>query len=920
LEYEEDFILEKDLLQFSALGYQTLEINAGTLYKFLLNTNKIYLKPEPIDLSEVVINAVPQVEKEIGGLTASKGTIGYWRGEIAFGGEIATRLKIKNENTRLKELKVNVLENSSDSLKVRINIYDFDKNNPNVNLLNSNIFHTISRKNGIETIDLKPYNIKVSNDIIVSLELIEVFGDRIGFVVGGLNRGGYTYRRYISQDTWKLTRGVEMNFSLLTSYPKGALDKAQNRPAPSNITMLWDNSASMGDNERRINRELEFIEAYIEKIQNVDIELIQFNTRVNSKQTINVVDGDSEELLNILKAINYDGGTDYSCITNLEETKTDAIILVTDGNSTLSDFNFDTSTPVFVINSKSKANIESLQDLAYYSNGSFINLKSNSVEASLALITKLIEDFEIYTSPITENNLYGKVFDSIGPIEGASVRIKNSFIESISQKDGSYSIPAEFEDRLIVTSIGMKSKEIVVPHEKQLDINLSVDGILLDEIVVKQNSRTKETTNEYTRGSKISQKTIRPNDQYMSDLMQRQPGVKVTGPRESASYSLIRSLKGESPIFFLNGGLVSDIDVIDPQTVEYVVVLRSLAETNIYGSQGAAGVIKIKTKNANWTKVQNTALVKGNDYNEELPFINLTKTTTDIKDILSSKSYEEAYQLYLSKKKSETNLGVAFFIEVSDYFMKWDKEMAYTIVSNISDISYNDAKALKVLAYKLEDIGKLEQALFIYERILELRPNQAQSYRDAALMYQNTGRYEEAMSLYKQILSNSIEGVDFSGIQKTIMNEIRQLIIFHKSKVDFKGLPQVLLRLGFKRDFRVVFEWTNSNFDFEIQFVDPEKKYFIWKHTVLANNDRLANEIKTGFAMEEFFIDDSQIGDWTINIRAFSKDELFNPTFLKYTIYKDYGLPSQTKTIKVIKLYDQEEKVTVDKFRKAIKK
>jgi tetratricopeptide (TPR) repeat protein len=252
--------------------------------------------------------------------------------------------------------------------------------------------------------------------------------------------------------------------------------------------------------------------------------------------------------------------------------------------------------------------------------------------------------------------------------------------------------------------------------------------------------------------------------------------------------------------------------------------------------------------------------------------------------------------------------------------MKWDKEMAYTIVSNISDISYNDAKALKVLAYKLEDIGKLEQALFIYERILELRPNQAQSYRDAALMYQNTGRYEEAMSLYKQILSNSIEGVDFSGIQKTIMNEIRQLIIFHKSKVDFKGLPQVLLRLGFKRDFRVVFEWTNSNFDFEIQFVDPEKKYFIWKHTVLANNDRLANEIKTGFAMEEFFIDDSQIGDWTINIRAFSKDELFNPTFLKYTIYKDYGLPSQTKTIKVIKLYDQEEKVTVDKFRKAIKK
>ena len=39
-----------------------------------------------------------------------------------------------------------------------------------------------------------------------------------------------------------------------------------------------------------------------------------------------------------------------------------------------------------------------------------------------------------------------------------------------------------------------------------------------------------------------------------------------------------------------------------------------------------------------------------------------------------------------------------------------------------------------------------------------------------------------------------------------------------------------------------------------------------------------------------------------------------NPTYLKYTIYKNYGLENETRKVKVIKLSQLEQKVTLDKF------
>jgi len=140
------------------------------------------------------------------------------------------------------------------------------------------------------------------------------------------------------------------------------------------------------------------------------------------------------------------------------------------------------------------------------------------------------------------------------------------------------------------------------------------------------------------------------------------------------------------------------------------------------------------------------------------------------------------------------------------------------------------------------------------------------------------------------------------------------LLAKHRSKINFANIHADYLKADFKYDMRIVFEWNDPSTEFELQFVNPQKKFFKWSHTRFENKERLLDEIKNGYHIEEFIIDDYVSGEWIINIECLSKADELNPTYLKYTVYRNYGLANETKDIKVIKLDKQLQKVTLDMF------
>jgi len=566
-----------------------------------------------------------------------------------------------------------------------------------------------------------------------------------------------------------------------------------------------------------------------------------------------------------------------------------------------------------------------------------------SVKASL-LFKLLTNSNKIFLKPKAfisgkseemQGNISGTVLGGSGPIQGATIRVKNSFNEVQSNVDGAFRINAQEDDILIINYLGMMERQLMLTAETTINIEMESDGELLEEVLLEGEKKV-ENIVETGLGKKnkdavgFAVNTINSEDISVGALtladviVGKFAGVRVMGLNTTeAPKFLIRGGGGSintavPAIFVVDGMIYSEMpEFINIDQIDNISILKSVVSTNRFGTVGSGGAFLIKMKVAApfVKKPVDTALIKGNKYVEELEMISATQVSPPyIVQLEAAKSYEEALKLYSTQKRYNKKLSIPYFLDVSEYFMKWDKDYAYKILSGIAHVAYNNPKALKILAYKLEQIGKLEEAKKVYQRIAILRPKHAQSYRDLALIYEANGNYEEAMSLYGKMLNKGVEGVDFSGLDKAINNELKHMLAVHREKIDCSRIDAEFLKADFKYDLRIVFDYNDPNTEFDLQFVNPKKKFFKWSHTKFDNRERLLDEIKTGYHSEEFVIDDAKAGEWIINIECLSEEPPMNPTYLKYTVYKNYGLPTETKTIKLVKLYQQQQKVTLDTF------
>jgi tetratricopeptide (TPR) repeat protein len=935
--YHEDIIGGKEFLQLSTLGYKTLKVRASQLVKFLTNTNKFYLESSPELLDEVLISNEKRSQIWAGNASISSTIMGYWKDKEALGGEITTRIKIKNKSTKLLDLKFNIIENTTDSIKVRVNVYDYKKNYPRLNILNTNIFHIIKTKKGQESINLQPYNIVVNDDVVIGLELVEVYGNDINFAISASNSRGISFLRLISQDTWRRFSNIGMNFTVLTSF-RADKDKQVviEREKPKKITLYYDISRQMKN--RFSAKEFNLLSSYLKALKEVEIKVIKFNNSIKQSKLFNISKGKSDELIDYLKNSDYDGASNFKNILKSNTYNANVVLLFSNGMSNFYPLQQEINATSFSINSLAKANHYLLQKTAFYADGHYLNLTKSSVKLALDFMIKEIEDKTVYTNEsgikyVSKGAIHGKVFTASGPIQGATIRIQNTYIEVQSDVDGFFDIDAKIGDILEVSFLGMEDKKVAIPNSKVF-ILMKPEGELLDEVELKgtkKSSNKVETAygkkNKDAIGYAIGTMTagdIKPRHIYLSDVIRGNfSGVRVIGFGDNARY-IVRGGNSSfslssSPIFDVDGNIfTSPPSFIMPQQIESISILKSLAATNKYGSEGRNGVFVIKMKRAVWdgdTSKVGSAIVKGNDYLERLPLINSNKQTPlYLTQLQSARTLEAAVNIYKTHKEQTPQLSIPYFLDASDYFMKWDMDIAFTILSNIAPLAYNNPKALKTLAFKLEELDKIEEAKLIYEHIVDLRPKDAQSYRDLALIYGSTGNYGKAMKLYKKMLNNSIRGVDFKGLYKIIANELQHLIALHRSKVDYSNVHADYLKADFKYDLRIVFEWNDPDTEFELQFVNPQKKYYNWTHSILKNKERLLNEIKFGYSSEEFIIDDAHSGEWIINIQSLNQETKFNPTYLKYTVFKNYGLSNETKEVKVIKLFEQQQKVTLDKL------
>ena len=112
---------------------------------------------------------------------------------------------------------------------------------------------------------------------------------------------------------------------------------------------------------------------------------------------------------------------------------------------------------------------------------------------------------------------------------------------------------------------------------------------------------------------------------------------------------------------------------------------------------------------------------------------------------------------------------------------------------------------------------------------------------------------------------------------------------------------------------RLVFEWNTPRADFELQFVNPQNRFFKWEHSTLSNPERIEDEISNGYSSEEFEFYGDVKGKWVFNATFLgrsgnNKKESF---ILKCSIYENFGAPDQTKREVLVNFTEPLQKLNI---------
>ncbi|WP_457616533.1 carboxypeptidase-like regulatory domain-containing protein [Lutibacter sp.] len=704
----------------------------------------------------------------------------------------------------------------------------------------------------------------------------------------------------------------------------------------SAITIYWDASFSMKDKD--LSKEIDFLANYFNNIPTATVQLIVFSNTIDFNKKFSVSNGNWEALKEILISVPYDGVAFYNALP--KNIPADLNLVFTDGISVFDTFSLSNKAETYIVSSNKNAAKSVLKKQAKQLKGAFVDLSKITLKEALALLHIQLEDLvgapakKVAQKPRlssrkldAENtlNIRGTVSGAEGYLAEATVTIKGTDIGVVTNEKGQFRLRAKRGDILVFGFLGKKTKEIPVQNSTQINVLLVSNENELEEVIVKGEGK-KETedvgygeTNKDRIGYEVQTIGAKKLNKSATDVSMsvrgRVSGVTKYGQNDDISQMVLRAnsiLSNVFPLILIDGtpvrrsssvGKIELTNFIDPNNIAKIQILKGLAATNRWGSEGSNGVILITTQAAvsgtsSNGKPYDRARLRNNIFKEDLKLVSTTINTKYIKELRAKKTLSEVYHHYLNQRENYTN-DFQYFGNVSTYISQWgDKDLAAKILLNVVEIAKNDIQNLRYVAYKAEEQGNFLLAKKVYEKIKDLAPKEAQSYRDLALIYQEIGLYKEALKIYQNIKDHKYSDVNFSGIMKNIDSEMRHLLLLHKGELDVSSISENYFK-PLNYDARIVFDWNKRDAEFDLQFVNPNKQFFTWSHTKGKNAMRLSEEKTQGYNTEEFLLIDAEKGEWLVNIESKIKKSK-KPVVIKYTIYRNFGKKDETKESKLL--------------------
>lgn len=196
----------------------------------------------------------------------------------------------------------------------------------------------------------------------------------------------------------------------------------------------------------------------------------------------------------------------------------------------------------------------------------------------------------------------GTVTDAAGqPIIGASIiEVGNTRNVAITDLDGKFSLTLAPDATIQVSYIGFVTQDIPLAGRAQIDVILSEDTEVLDEVVVVGYGvqRKSDLTGAISQ-VKAEDLEDRSITTLNAGLQGKTAGVHIvttSGAPGAESSIRVRGYSSNSestPLYVVDGLRTKNISFVDPSDIESIEVLKDAASAAIYGAQAGNGVVLV---------------------------------------------------------------------------------------------------------------------------------------------------------------------------------------------------------------------------------------------------------------------------------------------------------------------------------------
>ncbi|MEI6948112.1 SusC/RagA family TonB-linked outer membrane protein [Paraflavisolibacter sp. H34] len=231
----------------------------------------------------------------------------------------------------------------------------------------------------------------------------------------------------------------------------------------------------------------------------------------------------------------------------------------------------------------------------------------------------------LFSAAAFSQTISGTVTDGAKkPIGSVSVQVKGTSLATVTNEAGKFSIKASESDVLVFSNVGYATQEVALKGRQSVTVALvnetrNLENVVVTALGMKRESRKLAYSAETVKMNEVQQSRT---TNFTSALEGKIAGLDISPPSAGAGASNKIRLRGQvafagannSPLIVINGlpmdlgargtnadgpnrDLGDNLQMINPDDIESMTVLKGATAAALYGSRAANGAIIITTKN-----------------------------------------------------------------------------------------------------------------------------------------------------------------------------------------------------------------------------------------------------------------------------------------------------------------------------------